>query len=145
MTILEAITRIDAIKPNTYRQPEKISWLSTVDGIIMREIIETHEGDSTVVFNGYTENTPLTTELLVPAPYDELYLYYLEAKIDYWNGETKRYNNSTEMFNDSFKSYMRYYNRTHMPKGRKLKFFPPRPSYELEVSNGVANVTIKED
>lgn len=123
MTIMEAITRIDAIKPNTYRQPEKISWLSTVDGIIMREIIETHEGDSTVEFNGYTENTPLTQELLVPDPYSELYLYYLESKIDYWNGETKRFNNSAEMFNKAFSDYAKYYNRTHMPKGRKFKFF----------------------
>lgn len=145
MTIIEAITRIDAIKPNAYRQSEKIAWISSIDSTIMREIIETHEGDSTVIFDGYTDNTPLTTELLVPAPYDELYLYYLESRIDYWNGETKRYNNSIKMFNEAYSNFAKYYNRTHMPKGRNIAFFPQRPSFELEVSTGVAKVTVKED
>ena len=123
MTIIEALTRIDSVKPNTYRQSEKIKWLSTVDGIIKREIIDTHEGGSSIVFNGYTDETPLETELLVPAPYDELYLYYLESKVDYWNGETKRFNNSSEMYNEAYETFARYYTRTHMPLGKKFKFF----------------------
>ena len=122
MTIIEAITRIDAVKPNTYQQTEKVSWISALDGIIMREIIETHEGDS-AEFKGYTEDTPLTTVLLVPEPYSELYLYYLESKIDYWNGETKRFNNSSEMFNKAYSDYARWYNRSHTAKGTKFNFF----------------------
>lgn len=123
MTIIEAITRIDSIKPNTYSLPEKISWLSAIDRTIMREIIETHEDDSTVIFDGYTENTPLGAELLVPAPYDELYLFYLESRIDYWNGETKRYNNSVKTFNEAYKAFANHYNKIHMPKGKKFKYF----------------------
>lgn len=123
MTIIEALTRIDSVKPNTYRQSEKVKWLSTIDGIIKREIIDTHEGGSNIVFNGYADETPLETELLVPAPYDDIYLYYLESRIDYWNGEAKRYNNSSEMYNEAYEIYERYYNRTHMPIGKKFKFF----------------------
>lgn len=144
MTIMEALHRIDSIKPNTYRPSEKIKWLSTLDGIVKGEIIDTHEG-ADFDFNGYTDDTTLTTELLIPAPYDEVYLFYLESKIDYWNGEIGKYNNSISMYNEAYKAYERYYNRTHMPKGRKFAFFPPHPSHELEVSNGVAKVTIKED
>lgn len=123
MTIMEAINRIDAIKPNSYSQTEKMKWLSTLDGIIKTKIIDTHEGDEAVVFDGYTEETNLTTKLLVPAPYDDIYLFWLESKIDYWNGEMGRYNNSISMYNTAYAEFEKYYNRTHMPKGKKFKFF----------------------
>ena len=123
MTLLEAINRIDVLKPNGYSQAEKIQWLSTLDGIVKREIVDTHEGGKGVTFNGYTEETDLTTELLVPAPYDDIYLRYLEMQIDYANGEYGKYNNSMSMYDTAYSTFQRYYNRTHMPKGRKFKFF----------------------
>ena len=123
MTIMEAINRIDTIKPNTYSQSEKMKWLSTLDGVIKTNIIDTHEGAEAVVFNGYTEETNFTTTLLVPAPYDEMYLFWLESRIDYWNGEAGRYNNSISMYNATYSEFEKYYNRTHKPKGNKFKFF----------------------
>jgi hypothetical protein len=89
----------------------------------MADIIDTHEGAEIENFNGYTDGTPLTTELLVHAPHDELYLYWLEAQIDYWNGEMAKYNNSIEMFNAVYEAFANHYNRVHMPKGKKFKFF----------------------
>ena len=123
MKILEAITKIDALKPNTYTQTEKIKWLSTLDGIVKKEIIDTHEGAEGIVFNGYDDNTNLNTELLVSDPYSDVYLRYLEAQIDYANGEYGKYNNSMSMYNTAYSSFERFYNRTHMPKGTKFKFF----------------------
>lgn len=123
MNIMAALHRIDSIKPNSYSQSEKIYWLSTLDGIIKQEIIDTHEGAENVVFNGYTENTDLNTILLVPAPYDEIYLFWLQAKIDYWNSEYGKYNNSIALYNEAYSTFEKYYNRTHKPKnGRKFKF-----------------------
>jgi hypothetical protein len=123
MTIFDAINRIDAIKPNSYTQLEKVRALSTLDGIIKNSIIDTHEGSEDVVFAEYTQETNLTTELLVPAPYDVIYLYWLESTIDYWNGETGKYNNSIELYNTAYSEFEKYYNRTHMPKGKKFKYF----------------------
>lgn len=123
MTLMEALHRIDTIKPNSYGQAEKIKWLSTLDGIIKTEIIDAHEGGENVVFNGYTEDTDLKTTLTVPAPYDEIYLFWLEAKINYWNGEYGKYNNSIEMYNEAYTTYAKHYTRKHMPKGKKFKFF----------------------
>lgn len=123
MKILEAITKIDTLKPNTYTQTEKIKWLSTLDGIVKKEIIDTHEGAEGIVFNGYDDNTELDTELLVSDPYSDVYLRYLEAQIDYANGEYGKYNNSMSMYNTAYSTFERFYNRTHMPKGKKLKFF----------------------
>ena len=123
MTILEAINRVDSTKPNSYTQVEKVDWLSTLDGIIKNEIIDTHEGGEDVVFAGYDADTSLDTELLVPAPYDDIYIRWLEARIDYANGEFGKYNNSLTAYNDAYILYARYYNRKHMPKGNKFKFF----------------------
>ncbi len=122
MTIMEAIYRIDEVKPNSYSQSEKIKWLNTLDGIVKNDIIDTHEGGEDVVFGGYTDSD-LSKELLVPAPYGDIYLRWLEARMDYANGEFSRYNNSITMYNTAYTAYANHYNRTHMPIGKKFKFF----------------------
>ena len=123
MTIMGVINHIDSIKPNRYEQHEKIKWLSTLDGIVKAEIIDTHEGGESVHFNGYDEMTALTTELLIPSPYDEVYYRWLEAQIDYANGEYGKYNNSIMMYNTAYSAYEKYYNRTHEPKAKKWTHF----------------------
>ena len=123
MTIMDALYRIDELKPNSYSQTEKIKWLSSLDGVIKSEIIDTHEGGEDKVFSGYGEDTELTMELLVPAPYDDVYLRWLEAQIDYANGEYGKYNNSIAMYNTAYTAYANHYNRTNMPKGKKFKYF----------------------
>ena len=122
MTIYEAIESIDALKYNVYTQSDKIRWLSSLDLRVKKEIIDTHNVE-TEEFTGYTDETPLTTELLVPAPYDEVYLRYMEMQIDYTNGEYGKYNNSAAMFKAAFNAYWRHYNRTHMPIGHMRKYF----------------------
>lgn len=122
MTILEAVHKVDTLKPNSYTQPEKIKWLSTLDGIIKSEIIDTHEGGENVVFEGYDDESDLDTALLVPAPYDDIYIRWLEARIDYANGEYGKYNNSAEAYNTAFEVYSRYYNRQNMPKHTTKRF-----------------------
>lgn len=123
MTIIEAINRIDSLKPNNYTQEDKIKWLSTIDGVIKKEIIDTHEGADTIIFNGYDIDTALDTVLIVPAPYDDIYVKWLEAQIDYFNGETARFNNSIVMYNTAYSVFEKYYNRTYMPKSKSFKFF----------------------
>jgi hypothetical protein len=123
MTIMDALYRIDELKPNRYSQTEKIKWLSSLDGVIKSEIIDTHEDGEGIVFSAYLEDADLNTVMLVPAPYDDIYLKWLEAQIDYANGEIAKYNNSIVAYNDAYDLYHRHYNRTHMPKGKKFKFF----------------------
>lgn len=123
MNLMGAINHIDAVKPNGYSQTEKIKWLSTLDGIVKAEIIDTHEGGESVTFNGYDEMTPLTQELLIPHPYDDVYIKWLEAQIDYANGEYGKYNNTITVYNKAFADFERAYNRTHMPIGKKFRYF----------------------
>ena len=124
MTIIEVLNRVDNIKPNSYGIPEKIRWLSDLDGIIKNEIFDTHEGGENISFSGYTEDVELDTVLLVPAPYDDIYIHYMEMRIDYANNEYGKYNNSMVMYNTAYSAFERYYNRNHMPisRGQRFKF-----------------------
>jgi hypothetical protein len=123
MTLMGAINHIDAIKPNAYNEDEKKKWLSTLDGLVYEQIWATHEGAEINEFNGYNAGTDLSTELLVKAPFDEIYIKWLEAQIDYATGEFGKYNNSMTMFNSAFDGYARYYNRTHTPKSKDWTHF----------------------
>jgi hypothetical protein len=123
MTLMAAMHRADALKPNSYSNEEKIKWLSILDGLIKTKIIDTHEGGEDVVFNGYEDDSDLTTELLVPAPYDDIYIHWLTMQIDLTNGEYARYNNSAMVYNNSYHEFADYYNRTHMPLGKNMKYF----------------------
>lgn len=123
MKIIEAINAIDELKHNTYSQEEKVKWLSRLDGMVKRLIIDTHDGAEGVTFYGYRSDTDPETVLLVPEPFDEMYLRWLEAQIDYANGEYGKYNNSILMYQADYDAYANYYNRNHMPKGQKIKYF----------------------
>ena len=123
MKIIEAINRIDSLKHNTYSHSDKVAWLSEVEWDVTRHIIETHEGAEEINFSGYDDSTDLQTELIIPAPYDKAYLLWLEAQIDYYNGEYEKYNNAADLFNTVYEDFKKYYRRTHMPKGKKFKFF----------------------
>lgn len=122
MKIAEAISTVDALKPNAYTPEEKIKWLSTLDNKVKSKIIDAHEGGADVAFSGYDSATDQDTELLVPAPYDEMYLRWLEAMIDYHNSDDGRYNNAIILFNNAYEDYKRYYTRTHMPLGQGNRF-----------------------
>lgn len=122
MTLMGVINHLNTVKPNGYTQTEKIKWLSTLDGIVKAEIIDTHEGGESVTFEGYTESS-LMQELLVPPPYDDMYIKWLEAQIDYANGEYGKYNNSITLYNTAFDAYAKYYNRTHKPISKNFTHF----------------------
>ena len=138
MNIQECINRVDSVKPNQYSIEDKVRWLSYLDGSIQKEIFDRYEqppeeketqiiiiyGSTTTTeetteevteFTGYSPDR-LTDELLVPFPYDELYVAYLKAKIDEENGETAKYNNSAATFNGMLQDFHKAYHRDHMPK-----------------------------
>ena len=123
MTLGEAISRLDELKPNGFSRGQKIFWLSALDATFKKEIIDSHEGGGDMGFAPYDEGSADDTALLVPAPYDEVYLRYLEAQIDYSNGEYDRFNNSNAMYAAAYTAFSRAYNRSHMPIGGRKKYY----------------------
>ena len=116
MKLQQAMDRVDMMRPNMQDRELKIAWLSELDGLIWKELISKH------VYYGrlpkmqeYDRDTDPGTVLLVPAPYDNIYTYWLMAKIDEETLETEKYNNDQAMFTASYDSFSDYWTRNHMP------------------------------
>ena len=126
MTLENAIFQVDELKPNQAAKAQKIEWLSHLDRRVFKEIFFAHEPgpDTPGAFTPYGQDTPADTELLVKAPYDDIYLYYLSMQIDLANQEYDRYNNSLLLFTDAFGQFARAYHREHRfrQEANKLKF-----------------------
>lgn len=120
MTIAEAIAKTNSRTPNSYTDNDKIEWLNAIDGYIYDEILTKYTEE--VAFDGYTPSTSTTTELLVPAPYDELYLYGLESKIHYYNDEERMFNNANAMFEAARSAFRNAYNSSHTHKSTNIKY-----------------------
>lgn len=115
MTILEAITKIQNLKPSTFDDSVLIGWLSQIDGSIYLESVLHHHGGEGITWEPYTE-ADVNKTLIVPEPYSELYIRYLTAQIDLHNAEFGRYNNSLVAFQAAYMDYLRWYNRENLPK-----------------------------
>lgn len=123
MTAGQAIKSIDELKPNAYSQSRKYIWLYELDAQIKDRLIDTHELNADESAPELPEEYDADTVLLVPTPYDAMYIHWLEAQIDYANNEYRKFNNSNSMFQADFSEYAGRYNRTHMPKGSKPIYY----------------------
>lgn len=134
MRIIEAINRVNALKPSQYDEGTMIAWLSELDADIRRTVIDTHEGAPSCPFYGYGIDD-INAELIVSAPFDVIYPTYLQMKIDEANGETTRYNNSSAMFNSQLQNYRRDYNRTHVAIAPSCKPIMPKPMMNIPIGD----------
>lgn len=118
MTIREAIDRADENNMNQYTEEEKVRWLSILDAAVIENIFKTHERnaeDPEIHFRPYTMED-MDKDLLVPFPYDELYIAYIDMKVYEQNKESDRYNNAASLYNSYMQDYSDHFNRTHMPR-----------------------------
>ena len=117
MKICDAIAQIDNLKRNTFSVRQKVLWLSRLESMVKRLVIDTHEGGDDITFNGFNEETDIYTELIMPEPYDQAYIYWLEAQIHYAYEDIDMYNSAIMMFNTAFEGFKAYYKQNHTPKG----------------------------
>lgn len=75
-----------------------------------------------LVFKGYTEEDT-EAELLVGEPYDEMYVHWLEAQIDWNNMEYAGFNNTNAMFESVYSAFRNAFNQSHRPIGKKKRYF----------------------
>ena len=109
MTISEAISQTRKLSGNAVDDNTMCRWLSELDGRLMLDFYKGGEWMS------YSLPDDEGHELLVPFPWDELYVHYLEAMVYYSNGEFERYRNSYEMYNKKELDFRQWYARTHVP------------------------------
>ena len=122
MTIEQAIKLADEQRPTALMGPTKIRWLTELEGRIINELLKNRKEYSHLTFQGYAEDLPVTTELIIPDPYSDIYVYWLFMKTDYTNNETDRFNNDAVMYNTAYLAYVNHIMRTTTPvKETKLK------------------------
>lgn len=137
MTPNKAIEIVDRVKVNTYEEEDKLRWISDLDGMIKRLVfqwderylkeLETQLKNESLTREQYDELIDKTKpyyypddmdkELLVPAPFEDVYIFYLQAQIDYHNKEYANYNNSALRFETLYNEYKKDYIRKHQAKG----------------------------
>ena len=112
MTINEAIARGDDLRDNTMAPNIKIAWLQMVDQQVYNEIIKGRVGADAVTLPDYSDDNGERV-LLVPPPYDMLYVYRLEAEICYKNQEIDRQANALTRYNELMDAFAKQYAREH--------------------------------
>lgn len=111
--ISDIIVRLDRTKPNAFSQEDKLRWIAELDGLLATEVflMDIVEAEQFA----YSHPEDLTRETLVRFPHDGLYDAWLEAKIDYHNGEYEKYQNSMEMYNARRATFVRWFAQTYEP------------------------------
>jgi len=114
MRIQELLIEVDKRKPNSLTTEEKLKYLSRFDMMAVNDIFA-HFENGTEEISPYTESD-LNKELLIPAPWDEAYIYYMHSVIDRDNEETDLYNNDIALLNAVMDNLRTSWIRDHMPK-----------------------------
>ncbi|MGM9605296.1 MAG: hypothetical protein ACI3XG_09540 [Faecousia sp.] len=115
MTAQDVINWVDGKKHNVCSQEDKLFWLSQVEKMAAQLLARCGlEPGETVV--------EPETVLSVPAPYDGLYLRWLEAQIDYTNQEYLKYNNAMALFTALWQEYANQVRRGAPAVGRRNFF-----------------------
>lgn len=122
MTIGELIGYIVSVKGREFEGAVYDAWLNEVEGMVQTRVHlvpddKVKRYDRSADEDGSFDDTVL----LVPFPYDKLYAPYIEAKVDFANGEYGRYENSMAMFEKFFTEYAAHYAQTYRPADAKKR------------------------
>lgn len=109
MKLYEAIERVKAEKPNAYGDEVLVKWINQIEKLAQTEIMGRDPED--IIEYDWKENGD--TELLIPDPYDDTYIHYVKAMIDYNNKEYTSYNYNSQMFNSAYRAFAAWYKRKY--------------------------------
>jgi hypothetical protein len=114
MIVFEAIEKVKERKPNAYDDHTLLEWLNEIEARVQRELMDTApEGIFT-----YSIEQDMERELLLPKPYDVVYLHYVIAMIEFNQHEYEAYNNTVDLANSVFLDAQKYYNQVYGPRKR---------------------------
>lgn len=115
MKVAEIITNVDQLRQNDYDLEQKTRWLSEVEGTIIDEIHNMAEGNDED-FTGYRYELDSEKETKLPDRFTDIYIHYIKAKIEFYDGETEQYNSEVAAYQSAYDQYAAWYRRNHMPK-----------------------------
>ena len=114
MLLLTAIDQAYKTRPNAIHKD-----------ILIDQLMRGLEGDVAEMFGvdppeyTYNASEPEDMELLLPAPYDDVYLWYLCAQIDLMNEETQLYQHDSAVYNAAWERAQSWYRRSERARRKK--------------------------
>ncbi len=121
MTVYEAVSMAQQMRPSEVSVAQLVQWLAALDGQIWVEIVSQYEGhvpDAMPTYGPQDADSEEETYLMVEPPYDEMYVTYLIMRIDLYNADYERYNNEAVPYNEQYLAFVNWYNRAHVHSGR---------------------------
>lgn len=109
MTARQIIDKVNDIKPNAFTDAAKLKWLNELEGRIAAKIFLMAPAEIKQA------ELSLTDTPMVEPPYDNMYVFWLEARIDEANGEYDRYQNSMQMFDSAWREFLCWFGQTWDP------------------------------
>lgn len=116
MTLSTSLARCTQALGSSADRSDIFLWLAEIEGTVIREIAETHEGTDYDA-SPLTEDSDPDRELFVPDPFSELYVLFAVMKNDLRLRDTRRYLNSAAVFQAAYSDFADWFNRTHRPAG----------------------------
>lgn len=109
-TLKEIIERVENEKPDAFDSPTKANWLTELEGKIALDCFLMSPKEAQTVRYSWPKDE--NKVLLVRFPNEDIYALYLEAMIDFHNGEPDRYQNTMERFNQAFLGFKQWLRMT---------------------------------
>ena len=118
MKLNDAINEAMSLRPSEVTRSTMIRWLSALDGQMWQEIVSKYIPDDDTpaempVYDPSSAHTNPDTVLMIPAPYDLLYIDYLVMRIDLQNADYERYNNGALRYREEWQAWADWFNRNH--------------------------------
>lgn len=97
MTITELLSLVKEEKPNAFKTSKLLEIVTRIEA----EVADQLQTDRPI----YTDED-MDVELLVPAPYSNLYISYVKAQIDKANEEIESYENNRAQHDQDFRDFV---------------------------------------
>lgn len=117
MKLANLFAMVDEIKPNQFGNHIKTQWLNEIEFKVVEEVINMAE-EQNIKFKPYDYDIDAERDLYAPDVFNDIYIGYINAKIDYHLSELDRYNIAVAMYQSAFNDFASWYRRNHMPKQR---------------------------
>jgi len=116
MTVNECLAKVKDRKPNAYRDESLNDWLNECEAMVQREMFLTVPDE--IIQYAWPDDRD--KELILPKPYDKLYVTYIIREIQGVQEEFGAYNNSNTILKGEWEEAQKYYNRLN-PNPPSLK------------------------
>lgn len=110
-TIGNILDLVDELRENAFPTLLKVRWIGELDGLIATDVMKMDMAE--LAQFQYDAVADMNREPLVKFPHDNIYHYWLCAKIDAENGEYNRYQNSMQLYNAAFLAFRSWFSRTY--------------------------------